>query len=271
MSKLEELRELKSKLEVEIKGKDNYPKDAPSVIISNHNRLMDIFYLPMAIDEDIVSVVSARLTYKQDVDRLKYLNKYLNAFPIEAHGGKCYSELCINQISSFLDNGISISIWPEGAYIYDTIHVYKGRTGASRILFNTLSKGNYAYFLPVSIDIKSDDDLDNFVPNINDKVSINICEPILPDEYYYSFINSDNKKDMNQVLHNITEEGMKQIASSLNREYVDEYIELFPKGNIIFSNGETVDKREAQKQEYINRYQHDLKRLALTLINNIKK
>lgn len=271
MSKLEELKKLRDKLELEIKGKDNFPKDHPCVIISNHNRLMDIFYLPMAFDDDIVSIVSARLTYKQDPHRLHFVNKYLNAFPIEAHGGKSYSHLCINQIASFLDEDISFSIWPEGAYIDDTDHVYKGRTGAARILFNTMSKGNYAYFLPVSIDIKTDDDLDNYVPNDKDKVSINICEPILPDEYYYSFINSDNKKDMNQVLHNITEEGMKQIASSLNREYVDEYIELFPKGNIIFSNGETVDKGEAQKQEYINRYQHDLKRLSLSLIRDIKK
>ena len=75
MSKLEELKKLREQLEVEIKGKDNFPKDAPSIIISNHNRLMDIFYLPMAFDEDIISLVSARLVYKQDMNRLKYVNK----------------------------------------------------------------------------------------------------------------------------------------------------------------------------------------------------
>ena len=73
MSKLEELKKLKEQLQLEIVGKNNIPSDAPSVIISNHNRLMDIFYLPFAFDEDIISLVSARLVYKQDQDR--FLNQ----------------------------------------------------------------------------------------------------------------------------------------------------------------------------------------------------
>lgn len=64
MSKLEELKKLRKQLDIEIIGKDNFPKDAPSIIVSNHNRLMDIFYLPLAFDQDIISLVSARLVYK---------------------------------------------------------------------------------------------------------------------------------------------------------------------------------------------------------------
>ena len=100
MSKLEELKKLKEQLQLEIVGKNNIPSDAPSVIISNHNRLMDIFYLPFAFDEDIISLVSARLVYKQDQDRLSYINKYLNAFPIEAHGGKTYSNIPLPKASA---------------------------------------------------------------------------------------------------------------------------------------------------------------------------
>ena len=66
----DELKKLKEQLQLQINGKDNIPKDAPSVIICNHNRLMDIFYLPLAFDNDIASVVSARLVYKNDLKTL---------------------------------------------------------------------------------------------------------------------------------------------------------------------------------------------------------
>lgn len=271
MSKLEELKKLKEQLQLEVIGKNNIPDDAPSVIISNHNRLMDIFYLPLAFEQDIISLVSARLVYKQDQDRLSYINKYLNAFPIEAHGGKTYSNMCLENASSFLNKNISLSIWPEGAYIDDTMHVYKGRTGASRILFNALNNGCYAYFLPVSIDIQSDDELDNYVPNINDRVRITVNDPILPDEYYYKFIKSYSKEGRNSVLHEITTEGMKSIAKSLDREYVDEYIELYPKGNVILSDGTTIKTEYAQNKACIDTYNKDLKELSKKLVNSIQK
>ena len=270
MSKLEELKILRDQLKIEIKGKDNYPKDSPSVIISNHNRLMDIFYLPLAFDEDIISLVSARLVYKQDQERLKQVNKYLNAFPIEAHGGKTYSDMCLKNASYFLNNNLSLSIWPEGAYIDDTDHVYRGRTGGARILFNALNNYCYAYFLPVSIDIESEDDLDNYIPNLNDKVTITINEPILPDEYFYKYKNSCSKIERNGVLHEITKDGMKIIADSLNREYVDKYIELYPKGNVIFQDGKTVNKEEAQEKDYIEKYENGLKTISKKLIYDIQ-
>ncbi len=271
MSKLEELRKLKEQLQIEIRGKSNIPNDAPSVIISNHNRLMDILYLPLAFDKDIVSLVSSRLVYKKDQDRLSYINKYLNAFPIEAHGGKAYSDICLENASSLLNKNISLSIWPEGAYIDDRVHVYRGRTGASRILFNALNNGSYAYLLPVSIDIQSNDELDNYVPNINDRVRITINDPILPDEYFYRFSKSYSKEVRNNILHEITKKGMKTIADSLQREYVDEYIELFPKGNVIFSDGTTVNTNIAQNKSYIDIYNKDIKELSKKLVNSIQK
>lgn len=271
MSKLEELKKLKEQLQLEIVGKKNIPDDAPSVIISNHNRLMDIFYLPLAFDEDIISLVSARLVYKQDLDRLSYINKYLNAFPIEAHGGKTYSDLCLENASCFLKNNVSLSIWPEGAYIDDTVHVYKGRTGGARILFNALGNKCYAYFLPVSINIDSDDELDSYIPNKTDKVKITINEPILPDDYYYEYSNYCSKEERNSILHEITTEGMKSIAKSLNREYVDEYIELYPKGNVIFSDGTTIKTEYAQNKACIDVYNNELKELSKKLVNSIQK
>lgn len=62
---------------------------------------------------------------------------------------------------------------------------------------------------------------------------------------------------------------MIKIAKSLNREYKDYYIELFPKGNVIFANGTTILYDEAQKEEYILKYEQELteriKRLQKTI------
>ena len=267
MSKIDELRKLREEIDIKIKGEENYPKDAPSVIITNHNRLTDIIYTPVAFDDDIVSLVSARLVYKQDIDRLKMINKYLNAFPIEAHGGHDYANMCIDYASRFLLADKSVSICPEGAYLEGRDIVYRGRTGAARILFNSLYYNNYAYLLPVSIDVESNNDLDCYTPDKNDKVKIEIMRPINPIKYYREY-NSSYEKDKNKVLHELTKEGMVQIAKSLNRTYKDEYIKLRPKGNVMFKDGAIIDTKKAQDIMYEEQYENDLKELSLKLISN---
>ena len=269
MSKLIELDKLKNEINLEVNGVENIPKDYPSVIISNHNRLLDIIYLPFAFDREIISLVSARLVYKKDLDRLEQLNKYLNAFPIEAHGGSRYAELGLYNSSKFLEEGLDVSIFPEGAYIDDTKHVYKGRTGAARILFQSIENIGFAYLLPVSIDVKSNTDLDNYIPSYEDEVTININEPIIPDLYYREYSKTNDFNEKKEILHEITDEGMKVIASSLGREYVDEYIKLRPKGNVIFSDGQTILTEDAQRDNLIKKYNKDLKKLRLTLTKNI--
>ena len=144
------INELRNQINLQIQNKENYPNDAPSIIITNHNQLMDIFYVPAAINDYIVSLISARLVYKNDKKRLEMVNNYLNAFPIEAHGGPVYSGLCLKYAEEILENNIRLNIFPEGAYIDDKENVYRGRTGAARILFNQLQKGKQVYFLPLA-------------------------------------------------------------------------------------------------------------------------
>lgn len=265
MSKLEALKELREKLNVVIEGKDNYPKDYPSVIISNHNRLLDIFYVPMCIDDDIVSLVSSRLVYrKNDINRFNMVNKYLNGFPIEAHGGSAYSGMCIDYASKILASGNSVSIFPEGAYIDDRDNVYRGRTGAARILFRALDKERFSYLLPVSVDVKSNDDLDSYNPDLNSEITIRILEPINPYDYYYEYKKNGND---NQILHEFINKGMANIASSLNRNFINEYIELTPKNNVIFRDNTVIEKEEAKRIEYIRKYDKELHDLTLKLCN----
>ena len=121
MNKREELNKLKSQINLSIKGLENYPKNELNVLVSNHNCLMDIFYVPMSLPEEIVSLISARLTYKEESNRKSIIERYLYAMPIEAHGGRAYANMGLNYATKMLENGISVNIFPEGAYIEDNI------------------------------------------------------------------------------------------------------------------------------------------------------
>ena len=95
-SKLDELRELREKLNISVSGLENIKENEVAILVSNHSCLMDIFYVPCVIDKDIISLISSRLMYKNDTLRKNVVNKYLNGFPIEAHGGKVYSQMCLD-------------------------------------------------------------------------------------------------------------------------------------------------------------------------------
>ena len=81
-SKLDELRELREKLNISVSGLENIKENEVAILVSNHSCLMDIFYVPCIIDKDIISLISSRLMYKNDTLRKNVVNKYLNGFPI---------------------------------------------------------------------------------------------------------------------------------------------------------------------------------------------
>lgn len=264
MTKLEELKKIREKIDLEVKGIDNYDLKTPTIFIANHNCLLDIFYLPMSIPIEIVSLISSRLIYKKENSRQEMVNKYLNSFPIEAHGGMKYANMCLEYAGELLKEGMSLSIFPEGAYIQDCV-IHKGRTGATRILYNARSNDLKINLVPVSISIdKNGIDLDDY-SHFDKSVIVTILKPIDYEEEYYKYINTDDMVEKNQCLHIPIDKGMKQIASNLGIEYKDEYIKLRPKGNVIFADGTTVQTDQAIEESYISQYEEELKQKVKTL------
>lgn len=257
MSKLEELKELRKNFDIQINGIENISQDNPNLFISNHNCLMDIFFLPMSLPSNIVSLISSRLIYKKEIERQRMVEKYLYAMPIEAHGGNKYSDMCINSASTLLSSNIDIGIFPEGAYVNENV-VYRGRTGAARILYNSRKMGTVANFVPVAIDINKDNlELDSY--NLEGtKVTISILNPIDYNEYYESYMSTSSKDEKNYMLHKPIDQGLEAIAKELNRKYVNEYIELYPKNNIILENGDVVPTLLAQSEYYTSLYASQL-------------
>ena len=270
-SKIEELKKLRNSINLEVNGNPEIIKESPTIVITNHNCLKDIFYLPMSLSEEdkIISLISSRLIYKIDIKRQEIVNRYLYSMPIEAHGGKEYANLCLESAASLLSNGYNLNIFPEGAYIDDKEHVYKGRTGASRILFRAKENGINPNIIPISIDVsQTEADLDSYNLNENDKVVVNVLDPIDYTDTYYDYKNSSSFEEKNANLHKIIDIGMRSIAESLNREYVDSYIELYPKGNVIFENGEKIDTTTANQDIYVSSYKQSIEERIKLLIKS---
>lgn len=272
-SKLEKLEELKERLNIEINGLENYfQNDNPSLVVANHSCLMDIFYLPLAIPEDTVSLISPRIMYKKIPERQKLIQKYLYAMPIEAHGGINYTNICLEEATRLLCNGISLNIFPEGAYVPDNSVVYKGRTGASRILYGALAKGVAVNLIPVSIDIKEKIiDLDSYDIE-NYKIEISILSNINYDEYFQGYLSSAaEQKIRNKFLHKPIDEALKSIATRLNKPYIYNYIDLYPKNNVIFQDGTLISKDIANKGEYLELYRTELHKYSTNLCKTLSR
>ncbi len=242
-SRLERLRQLREQVNMQVKGLDNYPKDSTVIMFVNHSCLLDIFYLPMVLPEDIVSAVSARLMYKKDMARQQVIEQYLNAIPIEAHGTAFYKNTCLQTATEVVEKGISMSIFPEGIYIPEKNKIYRGRTGGTRILFNALLSNPQITLIPVAIKYPHGlNDIDNYSDFSND-VSISILEPIAYQKWFEIFMNTQDFETRNVCLHAVTDQAMASIAQELGQEYTEDYFQLDPK-NMILPNGDLITDEE---------------------------
>lgn len=271
-TKIKELQKLRERIVMDTNGFNKKQDETRNIYIANHSCLKDGFYLPMALDYDIVTITSARITYKNQEDRKEVFDKYLYTMPMEAHGGKIYSDMCLEYVTKCLTSGLDICIFPEGAYVDENI-IYRGRTGGSRVLFDALSYYDCfkINFIPVAIDVnKKGKDLDSYCFD-GENVKVTFLDPIDYTNDYKEYINTTDIKNRNECLHHVTDEAIKSIASYLNREYVNSYIELFNKGNVIFSNGSTVSTEIAQDPYYTGLYRKELEKRSDNIIKKLIK
>ncbi len=255
MNKLDKLKALSRSANIKVHGIKNYPSNSTNLIISNHTCLMDIFYIPMILDSEIVSAISARVMYKNDTSRQEVINELLNPIPIEAHGIRFYKELCVLNASNILSNGISINIFPEGVYIADKDKIYRGRTGAVRMLFNAFKYNSNINLVPISIKYNNKiENIDSYHFDYND-IDINILEPVNFYKFYEMYMNTENYDIKNFCLHSVTDCAMLSIAESLNQEYDNSYFEL-DKKNMILPSGHTISDSECANPYIQNLYKN---------------
>lgn len=268
-SKLEKLKEIRKRINIEVSGSNYCDNSGVNIYVANHNCLKDIFYLPMVLNKDIASLISARLIYKNIEDRKKIVNECLYALPIEAHGGTVYSNMCLDIGTKMVKSGIGISIFPEGAYIKDDI-IHRGRTGAARILFNATKDKMNVNLIPVAISVNKENmDLDSYCFE-DDKVSIDFLPPVEYMDDFEMFMSTTDMEIKKECLHNVIDTAFINIADSLGKQYDNSYIELFPKGNVIYSDGTVIPTNIAQENSYIDLYKSTLEESSNQLIKQLK-
>ncbi len=223
-------------------GFDDMP-EGPNVFVANHACMRDIFAIPASLPEDCDVVISSRLAYKNNpvgtaVRRLVIENA-LHAIPLEVHGGKEYLEVGLKMARQALLDGRSLLIFPEGAYTGDA-QVTKGRTGASRILFEARIGGVKPNLLPVGIHYKPwPTDLDAYMPQ-DEQIDITLCDPIDYTNAYQKYATSTDRESRRRALRAPIDMAMRAIAEATDLPYIDKPIELWPRKTMILESGEEV-------------------------------
>lgn len=223
-------------------GFDDMP-EGPNVFVANHACIRDIFAIPASLPEDCDVVISSRLAYKNSsVDaavRRLVIENALHTIPLEVHGGKEYLEVGLKMAKQALLDGRSLLIFPEGAYTGDA-QVTKGRTGASRILFEASIGGVKPNLLPVGIHYEPwPTDLDAYIPQ-DEQIDITLCDPIDYTKAYQKYTTSTDHESRRRALRVPIDMAMQAIAEATNLPYIDKPIELWPRKTMILESGEEV-------------------------------
>lgn len=229
-------------------GFDDMP-EGPNIFVANHACMRDIFAIPASLPGGCYVVISSRLAYKNSsVDsavRRLVIENALHTIPLEVHGGKEYLAVGLKMARQALLDGRSLLIFPEGAYTGDA-QVTKGRTGASRILFDAAAGGVKANLLPVGISYEPwPTDLDNYLPQ-DEEIQITLCDPVDYTKAYQTYTSSEDYETRRQALRAPIDMAMRAIAAATGLPYVDEPIELWPRKTMILESGQEVPiKRES--------------------------
>lgn len=223
-------------------GLDNIP-EGPNVFVANHACMRDIFAIPASLPEDCDVVISSRLAYKKSsVDtavRRLVIENALHTIPLEVHGGKEYLKAGLEMARRALLDGRSLLIFPEGAYTGDA-QVTKGRTGASRILFDANVGGVEPNLLPVGIRYEPwPTDLDAYMPQ-DEQIHVTLGDPIDYTAAYRDYAASTDRESRRQALRAPIDMAMRAIAEAANLPYIDKPIELWPRKTMILESGEEV-------------------------------
>jgi len=223
-------------------GFDDIP-EGPNVFVANHACMRDIFAIPASLPEDCDVVISSRLAYKNSsVDtavRRLVIENALHTIPLEVHGGKEYLKTGLAMARRALLDGRSLLIFPEGAYTGDP-QVTKGRTGASRILFDANVGGVEPNLLPVGIHYEPwPTDLDAYMPQ-DEQIHVTLCNPVDYRAAYRDYTASIDHESRRQALRAPIDMAMRAIAEATDLPYIDEPIELWPRKTMILESGEEV-------------------------------
>lgn len=199
----------------EIDGAELIADEGPVILASNHQAVMDSFYLPLMIDRQVT--FPAKSEYFTEPGLKGRLRKcfFLAAgqIPVDRKA-KDAGDATLQAARTVLDRGDVFGIYPEGTRSPDG-RIYRGRTGMARI---ALATG--APVVPVAmIGSREANPIGTSVPRPA-KVRIRVGEPIDPLKWAEE---QDLEPSSREAARPFTDEVMRRLAVLTGQPYIDMY------------------------------------------------
>lgn len=198
-----------------IHGVENIPDAGAAILVSNHQAVMDSFYLPLMMRRQLT--FPAKKEYFTGTGISGRIQKFffssVGQIPID-RGAKEAGDALLTAAQQVLERGDLFGIYPEGTRSPDG-RVFKGRTGMARIAMAT----GEPVILVAMIGSGKANPIGTTIPRPV-KVEIKLSEQIDPHAWA-----ADNgyDPDSREVARPFTDYCMHRLAEMAGTEYVDVY------------------------------------------------
>lgn len=198
-----------------IEGLERIPATGPVILASNHQAVMDSFYLPLLCPRQIQFPAKQEyFTGKSLVGKMqKWFFTSVGQIPIDRSSGDA-AQAALNAGRAVLEKGNVLGFYPEGTRSPDG-RIYRGKTGMARIAMDTGVK-----VIPVAmIGTRDANPIGTWIPRPA-KVHIKIGAPIDPREFVRA---RGTEPEDYETLRAFTDHIMAQLSDLTGQPYVDMY------------------------------------------------
>ncbi|MBA1834656.1 lysophospholipid acyltransferase family protein [Corynebacterium wankanglinii] len=198
-----------------IEGAENIPEHGAGILASNHQAVLDSFYLPLLVRRQITFPAKKEYFTTPGLSGRvqKFFFSSVGQIPVD-RGAKDAGDALQSAAESVLSKGDLFGIYPEGTRSPDG-RVYRGRTGVARIAMPT----GAPVMLIGMIGSGKANPIGTKIPRPV-KVRIKVSEPIDPrawaEEHGYD-------PDSREVMRPFTDYCMRRLAEMVGEDYVDVY------------------------------------------------
>lgn len=198
-----------------INGADNVPDSGAALLVSNHQAVMDSFYLPLMLRRQLVFPAKSEYFTTPGIKGAiqKWFFTSVGQVPLDRNSADAGTALQ-NAAERVLDGGELFGIYPEGTRSPDG-RIYKGRTGVARIAMTT----GVPVVLTGMIGTRNANPIGTNIPRPA-KVHIEVSEPIDPHAWAVEHGFDPASRD---VARPFTDYLMHRLAELTGYEYVDVY------------------------------------------------
>lgn len=195
-----------------IEGREHIPAVGAAILASNHQSVMDSFFLPLMCPRQITfPAKNEYFTTPGVVGKLqKWFYTAAGQIPLD-RGSTQAGEVLVKAARSVLDRGELFGIYPEGTRSPDG-RIYRGKTGTARVALDT-----GVPIIPVAmIGARDANPIGSWLLRPV-KVWIRVGEPINPQDFL------QENSDLQTAARALTDHIMATLAELTGQPYVDLY------------------------------------------------